>query len=232
MIDSDISTDLSQDKHVICLLSIPDGYDLLIKAIRIIFCDKFYGWEVLRAKDKLLKFNSHLSNLMCHIKRSQCYIVDISDQDPDVMFQAGMMASFHDERPLIFICQEHKKNSICDSLFGTHITYYSWNGDKTNLDSLIKQLSEGFRRRKYLDDLNQFGKYHYLEVELFVYKEICAENAAKILAIYYTTIEEFVKTKTDVVAKRTDLEVKKIQHYQDMIKAYYEIFEDADLDES
>jgi hypothetical protein len=182
-------TNTNQSEHIICLLAIPDGYELLIKAIRIVCSDKFYGWEVLRAKEKLLNI-SYQSNLIAHVNRSQCYIVDISDLDPDVMFQAGMMTRFHEERPLIFIRQKNKATS-CNSLLGASITEYDWYGEQTNLENLIKQLRDGFRRREYLEDLIQYKKCHYLESEILIYRSICADAIAKQLEISYITVDSY-----------------------------------------
>jgi molecular chaperone HtpG len=219
-------TNTNQNEHIICLLAIPDGYELLIKAIRIVCSDKFYGWEVLRAKDKLLKFNSYQSNLIAHVNRSQCYIVDISDLDPDVMFQAGMMASFHEERPLIFICQKNKVAS-CNSLLGASITEYDWNGEETNLENLIKQISDGFRRREYLEYLIQYKKYHYLDSEILIYRNLCANGIAKQLEVCYATVEEFIVATVEIAARRIPVQETTFQNVQDELKRYYEIFEDV-----
>jgi hypothetical protein len=87
--------DIEQSKHVKCFIvtSFSDEYRVLVDALKIVLEDYPFGWEVIGA-DKWRLSNIISTNVRQLISQANCYIVELSDNNPNVLLELGAISHY------------------------------------------------------------------------------------------------------------------------------------------
>src|ERR1022692_2146529 len=104
-----------QPEHIMCFFAVPfrDEYDVVLEALRSVLEDAPYFWEVARADRKFFA-RTVPDNVGMWISRAQCYVVELSDCNPNVMMELGQMYWGYPGRPIYLLQREGSKPDIVD----------------------------------------------------------------------------------------------------------------------
>jgi molecular chaperone HtpG len=211
-----------QTEHISCFFAMPfdPSYDPLLQAVRQVLEDKPYGWQVIRA-DERLRGSTITENVRRHIARSHCYIAEISDGNPNVFLEIGRMSHYAD-RPLIYLCREESKDKVAADLAGNiFISYTAWNAQKPNVESLAAQLKKLFDGREDLKQLRSNRKKIYLSADVLVRKGECQATIAHALTSHYHTVEDFLSEDPLDVATKLQTKRGAIMDAQDFLRKHF-----------
>ncbi len=194
------STAVEQTEHITCLVALPfsDEYNVLIEALRDVLAVAPYFWDVRRADERYFENNIE-DNVVKWIDHSQCFAVDLSERNDNVMMELGYMHWRYPDRPLILLQREGSKRLPVD--LGTRLYIsYSW-GDVSDRGRIAKQLRDEIKKHEELKNLR--GMKHYLSEHLLrnVVQWI-PDVIAKAVAEHYNTVEDFVNEEPDIVVEK------------------------------
>lgn len=181
-------------KHITCFIALPFAkeYDILIEALRDVLEVAPYFWQVARA-DKQYFVNNVPDNVGKWIARSQCFAVELSEGNENVMMELGQMYWGYPERPLILLQREGTKLRMAD--LGERIRIvYPWNEtpDQAKIATVLRREIEKFDALK-----NMKGDAHYLSTRIMPI--FIAEDVRKLLVNHFTTVEDFVNKDASLI---------------------------------
>ncbi|BBC26588.1 ATP-binding protein [Pseudanabaena sp. ABRG5-3] len=213
-----------QTGHVSCFFAMPFDakYDPLLEATKRILEDKPYSWQVVRADDNLQGLTI-VDNVREAIQRSHCYLAEISDANPNVFLEIGMMRNY-DDRPIIFLCQEESINLIPADLHGyLYLTYKL--SDLNDINSLISKLDTQLSRVLSLIDLKPSIENIYLSSRVLVHQMDLSENFSRKITGRYTTLGDFLasykKSSAQFIAEEINVKPSSIYHFYELCQEYY-----------
>jgi molecular chaperone HtpG len=188
----------SEVRHVVCFFAVPFSgeYDVIHTALRQVLEDAPYFWEVARA-DRTVFERTVPDNVASWIERAQCYAVDISDCNPNVMMELGQIYWGFPQRPLMLLEREGINKSIID-LGATIRIDYPWS-DRPNADEIAQVLRRKIGSVAEVQKIR--GERHFLSP--FCMRGIRGIDpaATTALAEKFSTIEEFLERDPVEVAR-------------------------------
>lgn len=190
---------VEQTKYITCFVALPfkPDYDILIESLRDVLEVAPYFWRVERA-DKRFFDNSIPINVGIWIARSQCFAVDLSEGNDNVMMELGHMYWGYSGRPLILLQRQGAERRMAD--LGERIRIvYPWDTPPSQ-ETIVTKLKEEIRKFDALKELK--GEAHYLSSRLIKAITVgwLAGSMAETLAQHSETVEEFVNLDSTVVS--------------------------------
>jgi molecular chaperone HtpG len=207
-----------QTAHISCFLSIPSkGYEPLVEALQRVLEDKPFGWQVIRCSDSisLTTISDRVKQL---IAQSHCYIAEISDSDPKVLLELGLM-NYYEDRQTILLGRQDKALATKQSP-PSLITYKMWDIEQPDIDVLVEQLREQLQLKPDLQNLRD-GKKTYLSKNLLVRVGEFRDDLAQKIAETYTTVEAFCAAEPKTTAAQLETRAGFIQAAQEFLREYF-----------
>ena len=166
----------------------------LFEALRDVLQDRPYCWEVVRA-DEVVDNPDLLPNLTEKMCRAHCFVAEISDGNPNVMIELGMMLSL--QRPFLLLRDARVKMQHWANLQGKLFESYKTSGDVP----LHQQLQEIIHRQNGLQDIVRKVHPFFLSpvllrgsgVDIAMIEAVCRE---------YSTVQSFLEAKPEAIAQR------------------------------
>lgn len=204
--------DIGLTQHVSCFVALPfdKKYDLLFEALQELFENKPYFWEVIRADEHYVD-DKVIGNIQKLMKRSHCYIAEITDANPSVMIELGMMQMYSD-RPTFLLRQQGKGEDLPANLRGVIYLAYP---ETTDLARLVEALREEFSKAENIKQIK--GKTRHLSPVIMRLPGI-DRSATEAIAKAIETVEEFVTLDPQIVAQKTGISTFIVQALQEHIR--------------
>jgi molecular chaperone HtpG len=187
-----------QPEHIMCFFAVPfrDEYDVVLEALRSVLEDAPYFWEVARADRKFFE-RTVPDNVGMWISRAQCYVVELSDCNPNVMMELGQMYWGYPGRPIYLLQREGSKPDIVD--LGARLRIkYPWS-DRPSREDIERTLRAEFA--KFTELPSAANKRHYLSAYAMKDLKWIDQQIKQQVAQRYTTIEEFVSRDSKLIAE-------------------------------
>lgn len=188
-----------QTRHITCFVALPfdEEYKVVLEALRDVLEAPPYYWEVKRADQRLYR-PSVPENVGHWIARANCYAVDLTGGNDNVLMEVGLMHWGYSDRPLILMQREGEPIRLAN--LGERIRVsYPW-GDPPDQAAIAAALQEHIRSREDIGKLK--GEAHYLSVRAMRDADWVPPRVAEALAEEYETVEEFVEQDPKKVAKK------------------------------
>lgn len=188
-----------QTRHITCFVALPfdEEYKVVLEALRDVLEAPPYYWEVKRADQRLYR-PSVPENVGHWIARANCYAVDLTGGNDNVLMEVGLMHWGYSDRPLILMQREGEPIRLAN--LGERIRVsYPW-GDPPDQAAIAAALREHIRSREDIGKLK--GEAHYLSVRAMRDEDWVPSRVAEALAEEYETVEEFVEQDPKKVAKK------------------------------
>lgn len=228
--NSTVSTELDKNaKHITCLAILPpeanqnfDYENILLPALRNVLEQRPYYWQVVYSNDKYYG-ETIRTNVNGWMKYTQVYIIDISNQSPEIFTELGYIEGARKKRNSIIIVLNHKGNernlSQTDGI--TYIEYVPCKDDHA-IETISKVLRAEFDKRGNIQQLRTTASAHFLS-PLMMQKLGANEQLAKVLSSTSKTMEAFILTETKIVCLNLhdynlDIDQDVIAGYQKAVK--------------
>jgi hypothetical protein len=184
--------------HITCMVAMPfkDNADtfayegILLPALRDILERSPFYWKVIRADEIHLK-DMIQDNIKALMEKADVYIVDISDENPNVMMELGyMLWSKKDDQPLVVLKRQGTGGYLADIAGYFCKTYPATKASgKAGIQEVVETLSEKFRTHDGIKALQKTNRLHYLS-PLVLQKEVgMNEEIAHKLSDEFITME-------------------------------------------
>jgi hypothetical protein len=205
--------------HITCMVALPfkDNADtfayegILLPALRDILERSPFYWEVIRADEIHLK-DIIQENIKALMKKADAYIVDISDENPNVMMELGyMLWSKKDDQPLVVLKRQGTGGYLADIAGYFCKTYPATKAlGTTGIKEVVETLSEKFRTHDGIKALQITKRPHYLS-PIFLQKDVgMNDEFANKLSHEFMTMEAVEECPEEEYLMRT----KDIQRLQ------------------
>lgn len=166
-------------KHITCLAILPFGMDqsfdfykeILQPALRIVFENSPYYWQVIAS------YTSDIATMDGKEKNVAVYIIDISDENPDMLLElGGVLQSERGKDSLVFALNRAGTKSKLSNRKDIQVLNYPYdqhtikelekvtrNPNDTNhiIEDIVKALKQSFQRED-IRRLNSTKRQHYL----------------------------------------------------------------------
>ncbi len=207
---------IESPQHIICFVALPfdDKYIVVLEALRDVLEVAPYCWQVERA-DRTY-FNANIpDNISEWIARSQCFAVEISERNENVMMELGHMLWGYPEKPLIIL--ERKDNNMPElvtDISGRLRIHYVW-GENPKQERIAVELRNEIERYTALSSLR--GERHYLSTRILNENWI-SRGVAEAIAKKYTTIEEFLSHDAVFISQDLSIGAGTLRDIQDYLR--------------
>ena len=214
-----IETEIERPLYIRLFLITPFGekYRVVEMAIRQIFECSPYFFEVQSAKDYNLK-PGLLDNVRGLMLQAHGFIAEVSDQNPNVMFELGAAMMPDDNRPVFTLRSQHSTLPIpADFKEKLYIPYGS-------LDDPVQKIEDDIRfalerdGRVIHDGVNQLlelRRRKYLSRTLLAkLKFTLTDGQIKLIMSKYKTIEDLVTARQDLLIDELKLEEYEVNAIQ------------------
>jgi molecular chaperone HtpG len=191
----DHSRHVEQTRYITCFVALPfkTEYDILVEALREVLEVAPYFWKVERADTRFFE-STIADNVRRWIARSQCFAVDLSEGNDNVMMELGHMYWGYPERQLILLQRENIERRLAD--LGERIRiFYPWDNPPSQ-KNIVAKLREEIRKFDELKGLK--GQAHYLSSRLI--STWIQSGLAEALARDSETVEEFVNKDPVIIS--------------------------------
>jgi molecular chaperone HtpG len=192
--------------HIVLFMITPfaDDYRRLEQAVRRVFERPPYCFQVLLARDRILKPNLS-ENVQEHLSRAHGFIAEISDLNPNVMLELGAAIFASDGRPIFALRRETAAADVPadlgDKLF---LPYGSLDDPPEALEAAVREAVERDGRPAH-DGMVELLRQRR---ELFLSRTLLAglrarlsdEECAGVLSSY-NTVEELLEAATNDLAE-------------------------------
>jgi molecular chaperone HtpG len=204
--------------HVRCFVALPfsKDYDILFETIQALFETKPFYWEIARADERYLK-DEIRGNIQQLMSQSHCYMAEISDTNPNVMIELGMMR-MHMDRPTFLLRKKEVTADVPANLKG--VIYLAYPSKVKSSEELLSVLRDEFSKADVIKHIKGSAKYlspYILRVPGIDHTAIDAITSS------YTTVEEFMSLPVDEIAKKTGVLTYLIQALKDHLNDYCKI---------
>jgi hypothetical protein len=204
--------------HVRCFVALPfsKDYDILFETLQELFENKPYYWEIARADERYIK-DEIRGNIQQLMSQSHCYMAEISDTNPNVMIELGMMR-MHMDRPTFLLRKKEVTTDVPANLKG--VIYLAYPSKVKSSEELLSALRDEFAKADVIKHIKGSAKYlspYILRVPGIDHTAIDAITRS------YTTVEEFMSLPVDEIAKRTGVLTYLIQALKDHLHDYCKI---------
>lgn len=201
-----------ETEHIIILMLTGSGnqYRTLEQAVRRVFeCSPYY-FEVRLTSDYTYK-STQLENIREHIKRAQGFIVEISELNPNIMFELGAVTLSDRNRPIFPLRSQNATAEVTASFSNQiHITYSSLNQSVEQLASEIRHAFERDGRivHEGINALISHRQKRFLSrtlLENLPRTRLDSQEISSLLK-HYTSVEDLLAAEPIAVARTTRLE--------------------------
>jgi hypothetical protein len=206
------NTITGQGEHIVILMITGSGnqYRTLEQAIRRVFeCPPYY-FEVRLTSDYTYK-PDRLENIREHIKQAQGFVVEISELNPNIMFELGAVATSDQNRPIFPLRSQDAAAEVIASFSNQiHITYSSLNQSVEQLASEIRHAFERDGRivHEGINALISHRQKRFLSrtlLENLPRTRLDSQEISSLLK-HYTSVEDLFAAEPIAVARTTGLE--------------------------
>ncbi len=210
---SDQLSKKSSPKHIVCFVALPFEDEefayktVLLPAIRSIFEQHPYYWQVVRADDTIFA-STIAENVGDWMQLADVSIADISNLNANVMMELGYMYWRKPKRPLFLLEREGTGKHLSDLAGVIRLSYKNVQyldeplSKKHAVDDLAAELKAIFTRRQDIKNLKPTTRQHYLSSLTLVNKCGIGISLASDLAQEYVTMENLQAT-TDADMQRS-----------------------------
>jgi len=206
------NTTTEQSEHIVILLMVGEGekYRTLEQAVRRVFeCPPYY-FEVRSPSDYTYK-PDRLENIREHINRAQGFIVEISELNPNIMFELGAVTLSERNRPIFPLRSQNATAEVIASFSNQiHITYSELNQSVEQLTSEIRHAFERDGRivHEGINALLSHRQKRYLSCTLLKNLPRTRLNSDEISSLlkHYTTVEDLLAAEPTAVSRATGLQ--------------------------
>lgn len=204
-------------RHVTCFVAFDyDQKKHVFEALRDILQDRPYFWEVVRA-DARIENSALLPNLTRQINKADCFIVELSDRNPSVLLELGMILT--KERPYLLLwnkTQQMERTEGWTNLIGILRTEYQ---PLATGDPLRETLQQAIQKQGPFQTLAQQKRPKYLSPIIWRGAKMGTELPLAVSKTYQT-VEEFVHADPDAVANRVGASPFFIRGLQEYARTY------------
>lgn len=184
--------------HVSCFVAFDfQKRDAVFRALSDVLQDRPYFWQVVRA-DASVEKPDLLPNLTDKMRRAHCFIVELSDANPNVMLELGMMLTLN--RPILLLRSQDSSvgNEQWANLSGKLYEIYDAFAAP---EALNQQLAEILQRQTGFQSLRGSAQSKFLSPVLLRGADVKA-SAVDAVCREYVTVEEFVGAPQSAAASR------------------------------
>jgi hypothetical protein len=201
-----------ETEHTVILMITGSGdqYRTLEQAVRRVFeCPPYY-FEVRLTSDYTYK-SERLENIREHIKRAHGFVVEISELNPNIMFELGAVAISDRNRPILPLRSQAATAEVIASFSSQiQITYSSLDRSVEQLASEIHQAFERDGRivHEGINALISHRQKRYLSrtlLENLPRTRLDADEISNLLK-HYTTVEDLLAAEPTAVSRATRLQ--------------------------
>ncbi len=212
-------------EHVTAFMAMPfKGCELLYKALRTIFEDNPYCWEVINAGESFGE-PTISRNIKWHMQKAHCFLVEISDGNPNVFYELGLMHGSYEDRPVVLLCRDNVQKKYSDLADVIYIEYPSPDGTKERYDVLVASLRDQFRRDTRLTSIRDTTYKHYLSEALWIELKH-HQNVVGPVFEQYRTAEDLLASTVDQILVRCKQLTDRKGAIQDLcyaVQSYYNL---------
>ena len=201
-----------QGEHIVILMITGSGnqYRNLEEAVRRVFEYPPYYFEVRLTSDYTYK-PDRLENIREHIKRAHGFVVEISELNPNIMFELGAVAISDQNRPIFPLRSQDAAAEVIASFSNQiHITYSSLNQSVEQLAWEIRQAFERDGRilHEGINALISHRQKRFLSrtlLENLPRTRLDSDEISNLLK-HYTTVEDLLAAEPTAVSRATRLQ--------------------------
>ena len=206
------NTTTGQGEHIVILTIAGSGdqYRNLEEAVRRVFeCPPYY-FEVRSTSDYTYK-PDRLENIREHIKRAHGFVVEISELNPNIMFELGAVAISDRNRPILPLRSQAATAEVIASFSSQiHTIYSSLNQSVEQLTSEIRQAFQRDGRivHEGINTLMSHRQKRFLSrtlLENLPRTRLDSQEISSLLK-HYTSVEDLLAAEPIAVARTTKLE--------------------------
>jgi len=206
------NTITGQGEHIVILTIAGSGdqYRNLEEAVRRVFeCPPYY-FEVRSTSDYTYK-PDRLENIREHIKRAHGFVVEISELNPNIMFELGAVAISDRNRPILPLRSQAATAEVIASFSSQiHTIYSSLNQSVEQLTSEIRQAFQRDGRivHEGINTLMSHRQKRFLSrtlLENLPRTRLDSQEISSLLK-HYTSVEDLLAAEPIAVARTTKLE--------------------------
>src|SRR4028119_1645596 len=206
------NTTTGQGEHIVILTIAGSGdqYRNLEEAVRRVFeCPPYY-FEVRLTSDYTYK-PDRLENIREHIKRAHGFVVEISELNPNIMFELGAVAISDRNRPILPLRSQAATAEVIASFSSQiHTIYSSLNQSVEQLTSEIRQAFQRDGRivHEGINTLISHRQKRFLSrtlLENLPRTRLDSQEISSLLK-HYTSVEDLLAAEPIAVARTTKLE--------------------------
>lgn len=206
------NTITGQGEHIVILTIAGSGdqYRNLEEAVRRVFeCPPYY-FEVRLTSDYTYK-PDRFENIREHIQRAHGFVVEISELNPNIMFELGAVAISDRNRPILPLrCQAATAEVIASFSSQIHTIYSSLNQSVEQLTSEIRQAFQRDGRivHEGINTLISHRKKCFLSrtlLENLPRTRLDYDEISNLLK-HYTTVEDLLAAEPTAVSRATRLQ--------------------------
>jgi molecular chaperone HtpG len=203
--------------HVSCFVAFDfDARSHFFDCLRQILQDRPYFWEVVRA-DASVEHSDLLTNLYGKMSRSHCCVVELSERNPNVMLELGLVLAMG--RPYLLLWDQNAQldKDIAD-LAGKLRQDYD---GRAPAEAMSQQLAEALRRHRPIQALVGLGHPKYLSSTIMRVPGIESTPAQAICGLF-STVEQFLAADAVAVAQRIQYPAYIVHALQEHVRNYCE----------
>ncbi|HIK11022.1 MAG TPA: ATP-binding protein [Oscillatoriaceae cyanobacterium M33_DOE_052] len=207
-----------EPKHLIFFLMTPLGetYQSFIETVRDVIENRF-GCQLFVANDRQFQ-DTVIDNVRSHMDQAHSFIAEVTDANPNVMFELGAARFDLRERPIVLMRRNSQQQLPADLLGRIYVNYDEKTG-KELADYLENQLLNDQRIKLLLE---KTGREYYISPkrlkEVSGWSQILEEQVWQSLAEQYPTKEAWRNASLDKVksllGKESDLGEVLLQRIQ------------------
>ncbi len=168
-----------------------------------------YFWDVVRA-DRDQEHSALLSNILKKMHQAHCFIVELSEANPNVMMELGIIMTLN--RPFLLLWDRTKGNypewaNIAGILRETY-------DGSASPEEMRKQLEEAVKRQTEFRNLK--SEHKFLSPNLLK-MDYVDERATSAILSHYLTVDEFLKADLETLRAKTRLPGGILQEIQEHV---------------
>jgi tetratricopeptide (TPR) repeat protein len=185
-----------------------DEYKLLEEALRQVFEDDPYDFQVILARDRTLH-SSLFDNVKAHMRLVHGFVADVSDLNPNVMLELGITEVDAQERPVVILRRSGSEEPPADLRGRIYVKYnLPPKREADPVQWLAAQLREKFGDINAIEQLRQNRAVRYLSATHLHRKfgQRLAREETERLCKAFPTIEELEKADRGTIIQKTGLD--------------------------
>jgi molecular chaperone HtpG len=150
--------------HVSLFVMMPFGpeYDVLEAALRQLFEDDPYNFQVILARDRTIRRNL-FENVKAHMQMVHGFVADVSDLNPNVMLELGITEADAGRRPVVILRRQGSQDLPADLRGLLYVEYELPAANESGrIAHLVALLREKLRTIEAVDELRHPRTARYL----------------------------------------------------------------------